>query len=51
MEILTIRKTFYPLESKFDRFERDLKRSNWNSNYSKEIKSIRMQILTIRKGF
>ena len=32
-------------------FERDSKHSNSNSNHSKGIRSIPMQILTIRKGF
>ena len=35
----------------FEPFERDLKHSNANSNHSKGIRRIRLQILTIRKGF
>ena len=31
--------------------KKDLKNSNANSNHSKGIRSIRMQILTIQKGF
>ena len=43
-------KGFKAFESKFEPFERS-KNSNVNSNRSKEIRSIRMQIETIRKGF
>jgi len=44
MQILTIWKGF-------EAFERDSKHSNANSNYSKRIRSIRMQILTIQTKF
>ena len=37
--------------SKFEAFEWDSKNSNANSNHSKQIRSIRMQIQTSRKGF
>ena len=43
-------KGFKAFESKFEPFERS-KNSNVNSNRSKEIRSIWMQIETIRKGF
>ena len=36
---------------KFEPFEKDSKHSNANSNHSKGIRSIRMQIRTIQKGF
>ena len=65
MQIRTIRKgleafefKFIPFEmdskhwnAKIEPFERDWKHSNSNSNHSKGIQSIEMQILTIRKGF
>ena len=58
MQIRTIRKGFEAIEWKFERFERDLNYSNANSNHSKrigsirmQIRSIRMQIRTTRKGF
>ena len=50
MQILTIRKEFEAFECKFQPFERDSKHLNPNSNYSNEIRSIRMQIWTIQKG-
>ena len=65
MEILTIRKGFevfncefehfqkgfIEFECKFEPFKRDSKLSNANSNHSKGIRSIRMEIRMIRKGF
>ena len=48
---ITIRKGFEAFEWKFEPFEKDLKHSNANSNISKGIRSIRIQIQTIRKGF
>ena len=48
MEIQTIRKGF---ETKFETIERDSKISNPTSNHLKGIRTIPMQILTIRKGF
>ena len=51
MQILTIRKVFEALESKYEPFERDSKHSSANSNHSSQIRSIQMQILTIWKGF
>ena len=42
---------FQPFESKFEPLERYSKYSNLKSNHSKGILSIRMQILTIWKGF
>jgi len=50
MQIRTIWKGFEAFECKFEPFERDSKHSNANSNNSKVIQSIRVQILTIRKG-
>ena len=35
----------------YEAFESNSKHSNANSNHSRDIRSIRMQILTIRKGF
>ena len=43
MQIRTIQKGFKAFECKFEPFERD-------SNHSKAIRSILIQILTIRKG-
>ena len=60
MQILTIRKGFEALECKLEPLERDSKHLNGNSNHSKGIQSIRIQILTfqikcfvmqIQKGF
>ena len=63
MQILTIWKRFQPLKCKLEPLERGSKHLNGNSNHSKGIQSIRiqiltfrikcfvMQILTIRKGF
>ena len=42
---------FEEFESKFEAFERDSKHSNANSNDSKGIRTVRMQILSITKGF
>ena len=50
MQFQTIRKGFEAFEVKFEPFERDSKYLNVNSNHSKEIRSIRIQILTIWKG-
>ena len=47
-EIRAIRKGFKAF--KWKPFERYSKHSNSNSNHSKEIRSIQMQIRTIRKG-
>ena len=49
MQIRTIRKGFEAFEWKFESFERDWKRLNTNSNHSNGIRSIRMQIRSIRK--
>jgi len=51
MQILTIQKGFKAFESKFELFEKDSKHSNTISTYLKRIRSIRMQIRTIQKGF
>ena len=51
MQIRSNRKGFKAFECKFEPFERDLKHSNANSSHSKGFQSIRMQILSIRKGF
>ena len=60
MQILTIRKGFEAVESKFDieafesqfePLEMDSKHSNANSNHSKGIRSNQIQIRTTRKGF
>ena len=48
MQIRTIWKGFEAFKSKFQPYERDSKHSNANSNHSKGIRSIRMQIQTIR---
>ena len=48
MQTLTIRKGFEVFESTFEQLERDWKHSNANDNHSKGIRSIRMQILTIK---
>ena len=50
MEILTIRNGFEAIECKFEPFKRDSKHSNANSNHSKEIWSIRIQIRTTQQG-
>ena len=44
-------KGFEAFEYKFELFERDSKHSNVNSNLSKGIRSIPIQIIIIRKGF
>ena len=49
MENRTIRKGFEAFEWKFEPLEKDLKNSNGNSNHSKGIRSIRMEIRTIQK--
>ena len=62
MQIPTLQNGFETFECKFELLERDSMHSNPNSNrdrkvshanskHSKEIRSIRMQILTIRKEF
>ena len=51
MQILTISTKFEAFECKFKPFEQDSKHSNANSNRSKGIRSIRIEIRTIRKGF
>ena len=48
MQTLTIPKGFEVFESTFEQLERDWKHSNANDNHSKGIRSIRMQILTIK---
>ena len=50
MQIRTIQKAFEAFECKFEVLKRDLKHSNANTNHSKGIWSIRMQILTVQKG-
>ena len=51
MQIQTIWKRFEAFASKFEPFERDSMLLNVNLNHSKGIRTIRMQIWTIRKGF
>ena len=65
MQIVTIRTKFIAFKCKFESFEPDSNHSNANSNYSKRdskhsnansnhlkgIRSFRIQIQTIRKGF
>ena len=56
MQIRTIRKGaiwkgLEAFEFKFEPFEKDSKHSNANSNHSKGIRSIQMQIWTIRNVF
>ena len=51
MQIRAIRKGLEAFEFKFEPFETDSKHSNANSNHSKEIRRVQMQILTVRKGF
>ena len=51
MQIRTIQKGFKAFECKFEQFERDSKHLNENSNHSKGIQSIQMQISNIWKGF
>ena len=51
MQIQTIRTRIEIFERKFWPFERNSARSNANSNYVNQTRSIRMQILTNRKGF
>ena len=48
MQTLTIRKGFEAFECKLEQFERDSKHSNANWKDSKVIRSILMQIVTIR---
>ena len=48
IQILPIWKAFEAFLCKLEPFERDLKHSKVNSNFSKGIRSIQMQILTIR---
>ena len=50
MQIRMIGKGFKASESKFERFQTDLKHWNTNSNHSKVIHAL-MQILIILKGF
>ena len=51
MQILTIRKEFGAFECKFELFEPNSKHLNANSNQSKRIQSIQMQIRTIQTKF
>ena len=51
IQIRIIWKGFEEFEWKLEPFERDSEGSNPNSNHSKGIESVRMQILTIRNGF
>ena len=51
MQSRNIRKGFKAFECKFEAFESYWKHSNANSSHSKGIRSIQMQIRTIRKGF
>ena len=51
MQILTIRKGFEAFELKLKPLKKDSKHSNENSNHSKWIQGIRMQIQIIRNGF
>ena len=51
MQIRTIRKAFEAFECNFEILKRDSKHSNANTNHSKGIRSIRMQILTVQKRF
>ena len=50
-EIQTTWKGYKGFEYKFEPFEKDSKNLNPNSNYSKEIRSIRIQVRTIQKWF
>ena len=50
MQIRTIRKGLEPFEFKFEPFEIYSKHWNANSNHSKGIRSIQIQIRSIRKG-
>ena len=49
MQIRSIQKGFEAFESKFEPIETDCKNSNANSNHSKGIRSIWIQILIIQK--
>ena len=49
MQLLTIRTKFEAFECKFEPFERDSKQLNANPNHSQRIRSIQLQIRTIRK--
>jgi len=58
MQIRTIRNGLEAFECKFEQFERDSKRSNANLNHSEgiwsiwmEIRNIRMEIVSLQKGF
>ena len=51
MQFLTIQKGLEAFEFKFEPFKRDSKNTNSNSNHSKGIRSIQMQIRIFRKGF
>ena len=51
MQIRAIRKGLEAFEFKFEPLETDLKHSNANSNHSKGIGRVQIQILTILKGF
>ena len=51
MQVRTIRKGLEAFEFKFEPFEMDSKHSNANSNHSKGIRSIQMEMLTTRKVF
>ena len=51
MQIRTTRKRLEAFECKFEAFKRDSKHSNVNSNHWLGIRSNRMQIQMIQKGF
>ena len=51
MQVRTIRKGLEVFEFKFEPFEMDSKHSNANSNHSKTIWSIQMEMLKTRKVF
>ena len=51
MQTRTIRKGFEAFKCKREPFERDSKHSNRNSNNSKGVRNIQIQIRTTQKGF
>ena len=50
MQIRAIQKGLEAFEFKFEPLETDLKHLNANSNHSKGIRRVQIQILSIRKG-
>ena len=51
MGLESFERKFELFEYKFPSFEKDTKHSNPNSKFSKGIRSIQMQILTIQQAF